>query len=64
MRLTTSPVMWRPPLGEQVVGLVDAAGRRVLDRQQREVGAAVEHGLRGAAERVEPVEQRPAGRPP
>ena len=42
---------------EQVVRLVDAARSRVLDRQQREVRGAVEHGIGRGAERVEPGEQ-------
>ena len=47
-------------VGEEVVRLVDRAGGRVLDRQEREIGAAREHGVGRGAERVEAVEQRAA----
>jgi hypothetical protein len=44
--LTTSPMIVAPPSARQVVGLVDAAGGRVLDRQQRDVGLAALHHRR------------------
>ena len=51
------------PLGQQVVGLVDAAGGGVLDRQQGAVGGAALHRLGGGAEGLEPLEQHALGEP-
>ena len=57
----TSPVIVEPALPEQVVGLVDAARGRVLDRQERQVGLAGEHRLGGAAEGLAAGEEHAAG---
>ena len=57
----TSPVIVKAAFAEEIVGLVDAAGGRVLDRQERQVGLAGKHRLRGAAEGLAAGEEHAAG---
>jgi hypothetical protein len=59
--LITSPRDVQLPGREQIVGLVDRAGRGVLDRQQREIGGAAQHRGRTRVKGVVPGEQRAAG---